>query len=112
MELTSAIREYTEKKIETLEKVMKSSPEVINIEIGKTTNHHKQGDVYKAELNMAIGGYKFHTESEEEDLYAAIDAVREDMFRQGRTLPQRRCLTPPELQPYHQLYRHPRHQSL
>ncbi|MBP6855211.1 MAG: ribosome-associated translation inhibitor RaiA [Candidatus Pacebacteria bacterium] len=82
MELTSAIREYTEKKIETLEKVMKSSPEVINIEIGKTTNHHKQGDVYKAELNMAIGGYKFHTESEEEDLYAAIDAVREDMFRQ------------------------------
>ena len=31
---------------------------------------------------MSIGEYKLHTEGEEEDLYAAIDAIREDMFRQ------------------------------
>lgn len=82
MELTDAIREYAQKRMDTLEKVMHSTVEVIHMQIGKTTNHHKQGDVYKADANMLLGGNKFYAQAETEDLYSSIDMVREDLFRQ------------------------------
>ncbi len=82
MELTDAIRDYAQKRMDTLEKVMHSTVEVIHMQIGKTTNHHKQGDVYKADANMLLGGNKFYAQAETEDLYSSIDALREDLFRQ------------------------------
>lgn len=85
MELTPAIRDYVEKRFASLEKFIVHSPEEspsMNIEVGKTTNHHKHGDVYKSEVNLLFKGKTFYVVSEKEDLYAAIDDAKEDLERE------------------------------
>lgn len=76
--LTSSITEYIEKKLSMLEKFFKNTDDVlINIEVGKTTKHHKSGDVFKAEINILKNGENFYEIVETEDLYAAIDEVKD-----------------------------------
>lgn len=84
MELTPAIRDYLEKRLQALEKFIraKEGSSMMQVEVGKTTNHHKNGDVYKAELNLNAGGRVFNAISEKEDLFGAIDDVKEEMERQ------------------------------
>ena len=84
MELTPAIREYAESRVSSLEKFIKNKdPEGVHaaVEVGKTTNHHKNGDIYRAELHMRSGGLDVFAFSEKEDLYAAIDDMRLDAAR-------------------------------
>lgn len=78
MELTSSIKEYIEKRTETLEKLFLNDAELY-IEVGKTSMHHKKGDYYKAEINIQIGENKFFAESEKENLYSAVDAVKDEI---------------------------------
>lgn len=54
----------------------------MQVEVGKTTNHHKNGEVYKAEIDIRVGGKKFFAESSNEDLYSAIDEAREAVVRE------------------------------
>jgi len=83
MELTSAINDYVNKRLSGIEKFIKEGDKAIaQIEVGKTTNHHKQGDVFRAEFNIEISGNKFYTFSEKEDLYSAIDDAKEEIVRQ------------------------------
>lgn len=82
MELTSAINNYVVKRLSSLEKFVKEGEMSAYIEVGKTTNHHKQGDVFKAEFNVEISGVKFYTISEKEDLYKAVDDAKEEIVRQ------------------------------
>lgn len=82
IELTDAIKDYAERKLNSLDKFMHSEAESMHVEIGKISNHHKQGEVYKAEVNLSMGGKKFYAIAEKEDLYTAIDEVREDIVRQ------------------------------
>ena len=49
------------------------------MEIGRTTKHHRQGDIYKAEVNLKIGGQIIRTEKEDWDIRVAVDAVKEDL---------------------------------
>ncbi len=81
--LSDSVREYAEKKIEALEKFLKSDNEVLaNIEIGKSTKHHKSGDIFRAEVHLKSDGKEFYSVSEKEDLYAAIDDVKEEISRE------------------------------
>jgi len=80
IELTNEIREYIEKRVSSLEKFLNTSDPIIQFEVSKTTNHHKHGDIFRAEINMIHGGKSFHTESIHEDLFTAIDEVRSDTY--------------------------------
>jgi ribosomal subunit interface protein len=82
MELTSAISDYVNRRLAAIDKFVKEGEMVSYVEVGKTTNHHKQGDVFKAEFNIEILGNKFYTVSEKEDLYTAIDDAKEEIIRQ------------------------------
>ena len=84
IELTEKIKDYVEKKVGDFEKFFKYSEEdvIFAVEIGKTTNHHKQGEVYKAEINFSFGGTSYYALSEEADLYLAIDEAKKDAERQ------------------------------
>jgi putative sigma-54 modulation protein len=79
MELTGAINDYVNKRLSSIEKFSKGSEISGYVEVGKTTNHHKQGDVFKAEFDISINGEKFFAMSEKNDLYAAIDDAREEL---------------------------------
>jgi ribosomal subunit interface protein len=82
MELTDAISNYINKRLLGIEKFVKKGEMIARIEVGKTTNHHKQGDVFKAEFDLDISGVKFYTISEKDDLYAAIDEAKQEIVRQ------------------------------
>jgi len=82
VELTSEIKEYVNKKVDSIEKFLKDQNAQVQVEVAKTTNHHKNGDVYKAEIDITSKGKKFFVESEMEDLYSAIDEARETMVRE------------------------------
>lgn len=82
MELTDAINDYVNKRLEGIKKFGKDGEMVSYVEVGKTTNHHKQGDLFKAEFDITVNGKKFYTVSEKEDLYEAIDDAREEIVRQ------------------------------
>ncbi len=82
LEITEAIDLYIEKKLESLAKFYSdANPESVSaeIEVGRTTRHHQSGDIFRAEINLMMGGKLFRAESEKDDLYAAIDEVRDDL---------------------------------
>lgn len=91
MELTSAINDYVNKRLLGIEKFVKEGEEMIAyVEVGKTTNHHKQGDFFRAEFDIDISGSKFYTVSEKDDLYVAIDDAKQEIVRQITTTKDRR----------------------
>jgi len=82
MELTSAISDYVTKRIEAIEKFFKNEEAIIYAEVGKTTNHHKNGDIFRAEFKVEVSGNEFYAFSEKNDLYQSIDKAKEDVIRQ------------------------------
>ncbi len=84
-ELTPAISTYVEEKVLGLDKfIVADDPESIlaNIEIGLSTKHHQSGKIYRAEINLHIGGKYIRAVSEQEDLYVAIDDMRDQVLRE------------------------------
>lgn len=79
MDLTDAIKDYVNKRVSSLNKFAGNKDITGYVEVGKTTNHHKQGDVFKAEFDLNINGKKFFAMSEQSDLYAAIDDAKEEI---------------------------------
>ena len=91
MELTSSISDYIEKKIESINKLVVVGEDIsIYVEVGKTTNHHKQGDYFKAEFDVDINGEKFFTDSEKNDLYKAIDDAKDEIVRRIKSNKKRK----------------------
>lgn len=87
--MTPAIKDYTEKRVNHLDKFVNPDQKELPmcyVEIGKTTNHHKNGELFKAEFTLHIGGKSLRAEAEEEDLYAALDAISEKMVEELKTL--------------------------
>jgi putative sigma-54 modulation protein len=81
MEMTGAIEEYVMKRISSLQKFIQNKNTLCEIELAKTTNHHKSGDVFKAEANISMPHDQVYAVSEQEDLYVAIDDLREELER-------------------------------
>ena len=91
MELTNAVRKYVTDKVGELEKYIQAvdstaetgqrSAVVVDVEIGRTSKHHRKGDVYRAEINVSLPGEKhvLRTESEQWDLHVAIDEAKDEM---------------------------------
>jgi len=77
--LTPAIEEYVLKRISPLEKLVGDPSVLCEIELAKTTNHHKSGEIFKAEINMILPEKHIYLVSEKEDLYQAIDDLREQL---------------------------------
>jgi len=86
MELTPAIRQYVEEKFATLEKY---GPKMFqaDINIGKDTNHHNKGEVFSCSATMELTGDVIKVERAAEDLYKAIDKVKDHL---RETLAQRK----------------------
>jgi putative sigma-54 modulation protein len=84
-EITSSVENYLQKKIDSLKKFFGDFNEELikaEIEVGRSTRHHKTGDVFRAEINLSIGGQLFRAESERDDIFVAIDEVRDDLERE------------------------------
>lgn len=81
-ELSPAIRDYVQKRFDAAGRFLESDPSTkIDVEVGRTTSHHKNGDVFRAEIHIVGAHRNVYAEAEEADLYAAIDAVRDEILR-------------------------------
>lgn len=88
IELTPAISSYVEKKISHIGKYLpaqagldkRNSPDIVaQVEVGRSTRHHKTGNIFRAEVHITGGGFDLYAVSEMEDLYAAIDIVKDEI---------------------------------
>lgn len=91
LELTPAIRSYIDDKLVYLEKLLDPADETVlaEVEIEKTDHHHR-GLVFRAEINLKTRTGQFFSQETMEDLYAAIDIVKDEVADQLRKASKRR----------------------
>jgi ribosomal subunit interface protein len=81
--LTPSISGYIEKKLNSFHKLFRETDEVlISVEVGRTTKHHKSGDIFRAEIQIVVNGQTYYAVSETGDLYAAIDEAKDEVVRE------------------------------
>jgi len=82
--LTDAIRDYVLQKIGSLEKVLPAddASTQAQVEVGRETRHHREGQGFKAEVKLHFRYHDLYAVERHEDLYAAIDAVRDEIVHQ------------------------------
>jgi putative sigma-54 modulation protein len=92
MELTPSIEDYVYKRMEAVTKLIAGQEEstVCDVEVGKTTEHHNKGDVFRAEVNLTVSGKQYYASSEKGDLYSAIDHVQSEIVRELKTGKEKR----------------------
>ena len=91
VDLTDEIHDYVVKKVTNLGKLLRKFQDqgaevLVQFEVAKTTNHHLSGDkLFRADCNIAINGIgDFYAHQEEQDLFAAIDSVKDKLFSEIR----------------------------
>ena len=85
IKLTPEIYHLINEKIGTLDKFIKDvNPALIkaDVEVGITTRHHQQGDIYRAEVNIGLPGNNLRAEAERENIDLAITEVKDELQRQ------------------------------
>lgn len=90
--VTEAIADYITKRCESFSKFFDPADTAImcDVEVGKTTNHHKQGEIFRAEIHIVAKDRNLYASSEKEDLYAAIDDVRDEIVSELSSLKDRK----------------------
>lgn len=87
VELTDAIRSYVETKVAALGKYMDLSNNrvFLYVELEKTRpDQHNGDDLYRAEVTVDNAGEVYFTDAAAADLYAAIDAMQDEITRKVR----------------------------
>ncbi len=86
-EMTPSISEYVEKKLESLNKFIDPNDEsvIVRVELGKSSNHHRSGDIFRVEINVSGAHKDARAVAEREDLYSAIDEVKDSILAELRS---------------------------
>lgn len=82
--LTPAIADYVNKRLGGLEKFIKekSNDASLDVEVGKTTNHHNTSETnFEAKAKLNVGTMHLRCQATDMDLYAAIDKLRDELAR-------------------------------
>ena len=86
LDLTPALKEYVEEKVgglaTYLSKWESDGAVKTRVEIARTTNHHKKGDVFLATIDLHLPGKTLRAEETEWDARIAIDRARDTMQRE------------------------------
>ena len=82
--MTDAIRNYVEKKLKGIDRFANTTESQlqIQVEVGRTPSDQESGEVFRAEINLSINGNQFYAVSKKDELYAAIDDVKNEIVRQ------------------------------
>jgi ribosomal subunit interface protein len=84
LEVTDAIRAFTEEKMSALDPKIARFGESVDaeVELSRTTGHHNKGEVYRAEVHVRLPGKLVYAAADHEDLYVAINDARKEAERQ------------------------------
>ena len=82
------ISEYAKKRIGALKKFLKrfekNTEVAVFVELARTTQHHRKGDVFYAEVTLKIPGKPMRATSTGSDIRLAIDEVKEKLEKELR----------------------------
>jgi len=84
LELHEDLKNYVNEKIGGLVKFIENdnvdtSGVTARVELAKTTQHHQQGDIYKAEVNLQLPKKMLRNVVESDDIYKSIDDVKDEL---------------------------------
>ncbi|KPJ84738.1 hypothetical protein AMJ57_05570 [Parcubacteria bacterium SG8_24] len=84
IELSDAIRSAVDEKMAALDEVTARFGEVVRgeVEVGKTTKHHKKGPLFRAEIHVILPSKVVYAEALNYDLYIAINDAKKEAERQ------------------------------
>lgn len=85
--LTPAIEAAVDKIIVALDKHVEpnDTSAIAEIEVGRTTNHHRSGEIFRAEINFHSRLADLRIEVEKEDLYVALSAAKDEIVETLRS---------------------------
>lgn len=84
IELTTAVEKYARKRVSSLEKYIKMEEDTTvfaQVELGKEVRDQMTGDIFVASIDLDIAGVVHHVEVEQNDLYVAIDEMKNEVAR-------------------------------
>lgn len=85
IELTDDLASYLQERLDSCDKFVPDDVAVIcEVELARTTEHHKQGNIYYAEVNLEVDGTPYRATATAESLHEAIDEVKDDLQRELR----------------------------
>jgi|SRR3989338_5643196 len=93
IQILESTREYVDKKlVKVAEKYLKDGDDAVSlaVEVEKTTNHHKKGEVFRAEANLRMGNVSLRAEATAEALNDAIDQVEEELIGEIKKFKEKR----------------------
>ena len=83
IDLSSSVTDHVYKRLEKISKLMRNdSAALCHVELARSTGHHAKGDVFRAEIHITGSRKDCYASSEKEDLYSAIDDVRNEILRE------------------------------
>lgn len=88
MELTTAIREYVSEKLSGLDKYFDNIQQ-IDVEVGKTSNHHNKGEIFFCEVNVSVPRKLLRYRDETDDMYKAVNSCKKGIKEEIKAYKER-----------------------
>lgn len=79
IKLTPAIKNYIEQKLGSLEKFLQAKFVEARVEVGRITRGQKEGNIFRAEVNLKADEDFFRVEQQQDNIFAAIDLVKDEL---------------------------------
>lgn len=76
--LTEAMKQYAEKKLNGLDKFFDKIIEA-KVTLGMETHHHQKGDIFFAECKMQVPGKDLFAKKSAKDIYTAVDILKDEV---------------------------------
>jgi ribosomal subunit interface protein len=92
IDLSDAISSAIDRVVASIDKYVDPSDTsaLVDIEVGKTTNHHRSGEIFRAEINFHSRIGSLRAEAEKEDLYVALVAAKDEIVESLRSKKSKR----------------------
>lgn len=83
IDLSEALKKYAGERVGEVEKFLplsKDAEYVVDIQLEKVTGHHKQGAIYRCDVNINVPGKLLRVDKIESDMYIAIDSAGKELL--------------------------------
>ncbi len=90
-EVTPEVTSKAQRKLIALKKYLRKAKAItqVYVELGKATEAHQNGNVWRAQINLDFNGKRYHADRTGETITAAIDVAVKDMEVELRKFKQR-----------------------
>ena len=84
IQLTKDLTMYIEKKMDVLDKFAAHfGPSIAaQVEVGRTSRHHRTGDVFRVEVQVHVPGKELRAEATKKSVFEAMDAVKDEIQKE------------------------------